>query len=175
MNNDGMAATARRSIAGLPEQFRQHLADVVVQVQDVADADMLASVGLTHPMQLSGLYSGRPIGDKSIWDIPGGTPDRIYLFRLPILAEARDRDIPVERLIHHVTIHEIGQLVGERFEDLSAADAALSNVIADGDADRDEALVRLLHKRSLRLSMIIAGTDPDDENPLFHKLDPILE
>ena len=39
MDNDGMAATARRSIAGLPDQFRQHLADVVVQVQDVADAD----------------------------------------------------------------------------------------------------------------------------------------
>ena len=120
MDNDGMAATARRSIAGLPDQFRQHLAGVVVQVQDVADADMLASVGLTHPMQLSGLYSGRPIGDKSIWDIPGGTPDRIYLFRLPILAEARDRDIPVERLIHHVTIHEIGHHFGLSDDDMHA-------------------------------------------------------
>ena len=72
------------------------------------------------------------------------------------------------------TIAEIGALVGERFDDLPAADAALSKLIAAGNADQDEALVRLFHKRSLRLSMIIAGTDPDDANPLFHKLDPIL-
>lgn len=72
------------------------------------------------------------------------------------------------------TIAEIGDLAGEQLEDLPAADAVLSKIIALGDPDRDEALVRLLHKRSLRLSMIIAGTDPDDENPLFHKLDPIL-
>ncbi len=115
-----MEAIARRSIAALPDQFRQHLNDVVVRVQDMADADMLQSVGLTHPMQLSGLYSGRPIGEKSIWDIPGGAPDRIYLFRMPILAEARDRDISLERLIHHVTIHEIGHHFGLSDDDMHA-------------------------------------------------------
>jgi hypothetical protein len=31
-----------------------------------------------------------------------------------------------------------------------------------------------MHRRVLRFSMIIAGTAPDDDNPLFHKLDPIL-
>ena len=46
--------------------------------------------------------------------------------------------------------------------------------IGRNDPEDDEALVRLFHRRALRLSMIIAGTDPDDENPLFHKLDPIL-
>ena len=120
IDNDAMEAAAKRSLAALPETFRRHLGDVVVRVQDVADADMLASVGLTHPMQLSGLYSGQPMDRKSVWDIPSGTPDRIYLFRLPILAEARDRDIPLERLIHHVMIHEIGHHFGLSDEDMHA-------------------------------------------------------
>ncbi len=115
-----MEAIAKRSLAALPEAFRRHLGEVVVRVQDTADAEMLESVGLTHPMQLSGLYSGRPIGEKSVWDIPSGTPDRIYLFRLPILAEARDHDIPLERLIHHVTIHEIGHHFGLSDDDMHA-------------------------------------------------------
>ncbi len=115
-----MEASAKRSLAALPEQFRQYLGDVVVRVQDVADAEMLKSVGLTHPMQLSGLYSGRPIDTKSVWDIPSGTPDRIYLFRLPILAEARDKDIALDRLIHHVMIHEIGHHFGLSDDDMHA-------------------------------------------------------
>ena len=46
--------------------------------------------------------------------------------------------------------------------------------IAQGNQTQDEGWVRALHRRSLRLSMIIAGTDPDAGNPLFHRLDPIL-
>ena len=72
------------------------------------------------------------------------------------------------------TIADIERLTGGHFSSPGEADAALMAFIQTGDPDRDEALVRLLHRKVLRLSMIIAGTDPDDENPLFHKLDPIL-
>ena len=73
-----MEAVALRSLANLPEEFRRYLGDVVVRVQDLATREMLESVGLTHPMQLSGLYTGRPIDNKSVWDVSDGTPDRIY-------------------------------------------------------------------------------------------------
>jgi hypothetical protein len=72
------------------------------------------------------------------------------------------------------TVSDIAQLLGETFQNIDAADEALMLRIAKGNPDEDEALVRLFHRRLLRLSMIIAGTDPDDDNPLFHKLDPIL-
>ena len=39
----------------------------------------------------------------------------------------------------------------------------------------DEAWVQAQHKRILRFSMLIAGTNPDSENPLFHRLDPIFQ
>jgi aminoglycoside phosphotransferase (APT) family kinase protein len=72
------------------------------------------------------------------------------------------------------TVADISQMAGKPFSDLSAADAAVLEIIAAGDPGRDEELVRIMHRRILRLSMIIAGTDPNDENPLFYKLDPIL-
>ena len=69
---------------------------------------------------------------------------------------------------------DINRLTGETHESLAAADEALRKVIAGDDPGRDEELVQIFHRRILRLSMIIAGTDPADENPLFSKLDPIL-
>jgi aminoglycoside phosphotransferase (APT) family kinase protein len=72
------------------------------------------------------------------------------------------------------SIRDIQQLTGQSFETLSCADAAAMAVIASDDSTRDEHWVHILHRRTLRLSMIIAGTEPNDDNPLFHRLDPIL-
>ena len=71
-------------------------------------------------------------------------------------------------------VAEINQVTGGQFESLSVADQAMMDWIADNDPARDATLVQLMHRRILRLSMIMAGSNPDDTNPLFHKLDPIL-
>lgn len=72
------------------------------------------------------------------------------------------------------TAREVQEATGRVLDDPSSAEATLMKIIGADDPSHDEALVRILHRRSLRLSMIIAGTDPNDENPLFHRLDPIL-
>lgn len=72
------------------------------------------------------------------------------------------------------TLDDLAMVIGRQFRSLEDADAAAMKAIADSDAASDAAWVQALHRRSLRLSMIIAGTDPDDSNPLFHKLDPVL-
>ena len=72
------------------------------------------------------------------------------------------------------TIADISQFTGQSFDSLDRADKAASEAIAANDPSSDEALVRIMHRRALRLSMIIAGTDPDTANPLFHILDPVL-
>ncbi|MEM7412443.1 MAG: phosphotransferase [Myxococcota bacterium] len=71
-------------------------------------------------------------------------------------------------------VNDLRDLGDRTTADLPAADAVLSELIAADDPAHDALLVRLLHRRSLRLSMIAAGTDPDPANPLFHRLDPIL-
>lgn len=116
---EAMEAMARRSMETLPDAFRRHMGNVVLRVDEHADPESLRAVGLTHPMQLSGLYTGRPIGHKSI-DDPVSMPDVIHLYRAPILAEAHQRGISVERLVHHVLIHEVGHHFGLSDDDMHA-------------------------------------------------------
>lgn len=116
---DAIEAMARRSLEALPEGFRRRMGNVVLRVEELADRESLEAVGLTHPMQLSGLYTGRPIGEKSVSD-PASMPDVIHLYRRPILAEARERGIAIERLVHHVVIHEVGHHFGLSDADMHA-------------------------------------------------------
>jgi aminoglycoside phosphotransferase (APT) family kinase protein len=72
------------------------------------------------------------------------------------------------------TVADMGRMAGRKFDDLASAETAAMEIIAAGDPARDEELVRIMHRRILRFSMIAAGTDPDEKNPFFHRLDPIL-
>ena len=63
---EDMDAIARKVLDGLPEPFRGHCADVVMMVEDFATPEQLASVGVFDRWELSGLYEGRPLPDRSI-------------------------------------------------------------------------------------------------------------
>ncbi|WP_298016242.1 metallopeptidase family protein [uncultured Parasphingopyxis sp.] len=118
-----MEAMARKSIDALPRQFLKEMGNIVLAVEEYATREALDSVGVAHPMGLSGLYHGRPIGTKSIEE-SGALPDKIFLYRQPILAEAADRGIPVARLVHHVVIHEVGHHFGLSDDDMHALEEA---------------------------------------------------
>ena len=77
---------ARAAMARLPAAFRQYLRDVVLRVEEFADDETLDALGLEDPFQLSGLYRGRPVGEKSVAD-SGALPDMIFLYRRALLDE----------------------------------------------------------------------------------------
>lgn len=113
-------ALADAALARLPEPFAAHLAGVVLQVEDFADAETLALLGIEDPFELTGLYEGVPVGEKH--SAPSGTlPDRIRLFRAPILDEWIARgDETLEHLVAHVVIHEVGHHFGLSDADIEA-------------------------------------------------------
>lgn len=117
---------ARQVIARLPEAFRAHLGDVVLLVEEEADAETLASVGLEHPLELTGVYHGRPIGDKSAFD-SGAMPNRIHLYRQAILAEWCETGVRLDDLVAHVTVHEIGHHFGLSDDDMHALEDAVAD------------------------------------------------
>lgn len=117
-----MDVLARKVLAGLPEPFRSHCADVVLMVEDFATAGQLASVGLVDRWELSGLYEGRPLPERSIW-ASGEMPPRIWLFRMPLVAEMRSTGVSLEALVRHVVIHEAGHHFGFSDEDMHALEA----------------------------------------------------
>jgi len=117
-------AIARRTLDALPEPFASHLRDVVLQVEEFAAEDILGAMGIEDPFDLTGLYEGLPINEKSV-DISGTLPDRILLFRRPILDEWADGDHSLERLVAHILIHEAGHHFGFSDDDMHALEDAV--------------------------------------------------
>lgn len=120
---DDIEAVARATIARLPAQFRAHLGEVVLIVEELADDETLAALGIEHPLDLTGLYHGLPVGEKSAF-ASAAPPDRIHLYRRAILDEWCDTGERLDTLVAHVTIHEIGHHFGLSDEDMHALEAA---------------------------------------------------
>ena len=115
-----METAARAAFDRLPREFAEHLGDVVIQVQDFAEDDLLREMGIENPFELTGVYEGLPLTERSI-EHSGTMPDRIRLFRLPILLEWCERgDETFEHLVAHVLVHEIGHHFGLSDEDMHA-------------------------------------------------------
>lgn len=122
---DAIEQLARAALARLPDAFRRHLDDVVLRVEDFADDETLAALGLDDPFQLSGLYRGRPIWTKSI-DDSGTLPDMIFLYRRALLDEWVESGETLEALVSHVLVHEVGHHFGLSDEDMHALEQAAS-------------------------------------------------
>lgn len=113
---------ARAALERMPEPFAAHLEGVLLVVEDFADAETLAALGMDDPFELTGLYEGVPIGEKH--NASGTMPDRIRLFRSPILDEWIARgDETLEHLVAHVVIHEVGHHFGLSDADIDALEA----------------------------------------------------
>ena len=117
---DEIEAIARAALARLPAQFAAHLGDVVLRVEEFADEELLAEMGIEDPFELTGVYEGTPLHEKSI-SHSGTLPDRIRLFRAPILDEWIARgDETLEHLVAHVLVHEVGHHFGLSDETMHA-------------------------------------------------------
>lgn len=112
-------AIARRTLDGLPAEFRAHLGDVVLIVEEFADEETLDALGIEHPLDLTGLYHGRPLGEKSSME-SGAPPDRIHLYRRAILDEWIETGVALDALVAHVVIHEAGHHFGLSDDDMHA-------------------------------------------------------
>lgn len=117
-------ALAETAWEGLPEAFRALCGNVVIQVSDFAHEDVLKHFQMDSPYDLTGLYHGVDLTQKSLSD-PAPEPDYVFLYRLPILLEWCERgDVTLSELITHVLVHEIGHHFGLSDEDMHAIEDA---------------------------------------------------
>ncbi|WP_380872566.1 hypothetical protein ACFB49_34910 [Sphingomonas sp. DBB INV C78] len=121
---DQIEALARAALARIPQAFRDHMGNVALFVEDFADDETLASMGFEDAFELTGLYHGTPIGQKSISDV-AAMPDRITLYRRPLLDEWADTGVSLEALVTHVVVHEVGHHFGLSDEDMHALEDAV--------------------------------------------------
>lgn len=114
-----MALAARDAI---PPPFQAAAREVAIRVEDFATDDLLDSMEIDDPYDLTGLYEGIPLTRKSVLDTPE-RPDAIWLFRAAILDEWAARgDVALDRLVTHVYVHELAHHFGWSDEDISRVD-----------------------------------------------------
>jgi predicted Zn-dependent protease with MMP-like domain len=117
---------AREVLGRLPQAFREHLADVVLRVEEFASAEQLAAVGMEDRWELTGLYEGVSLPEQSQWDHER-MPPVISLFRQPLLAEMRETGVGFAELVRHVVIHEAGHHFGFSDEDMHALEDSVED------------------------------------------------
>ena len=97
------------ALAQVPEQFRRRMENVAIVVEEWPPRRLEDGRGQEEG-PLLGLYEGTPLGER-----PGNyhliPPDRITLYRGPILALCRTR-AQVIREVRDTVVHEIGHYLG---------------------------------------------------------------
>jgi predicted Zn-dependent protease with MMP-like domain len=123
---DDLDRMAREAWAALPTSFRDLAGDVLIRVEDFADEEVLADVGIDDPFELTGLYSGVDLTQRSIMD-PSPAQPMVFLYRRAILEEWIDHgDVDLPHLVAHVLVHEIGHHFG-------LSDAFMHELLEDTD------------------------------------------
>ena len=109
---DDFAQIAEAAYAELPEAFRKLAGEIQFRVLDFADQETLDSMGIEDAFELTGLYHGVDLTQRSVLDAsPQAT--MVFLYRRPILDEwAENGNVTLGELISHVLVHEIGHHFG---------------------------------------------------------------
>ncbi len=97
---EDIEAIAAEALATIPEEFRRHVGNVRIQVDDFPSDEVEKAMELDTP------------------DI-----DRIFLYRRPILDYWCESEEDLPHIVRHVLIHEIGHHFGMSDDDMEAIEA----------------------------------------------------
>lgn len=113
---------AKAAVAALPDLFRLPAEAVSLRVQDFADFEILEALQIEDPYELTGLYDGVPLPEKSLSD-PAPQHDQIFLFRRAILEEWIERGtVSLAELVSHVVVHELAHHFGWSDDEIARID-----------------------------------------------------
>jgi predicted Zn-dependent protease with MMP-like domain len=97
---DRFEALVSEALDGIPEELGRLIDNVAVFVEE----------GERNP-NLLGLYQGVPLTRREGYGLGGGMPDRITIYRLPILVRCATEAEVVE-MVRVTVVHEVGHHFG---------------------------------------------------------------
>jgi predicted Zn-dependent protease with MMP-like domain len=121
---DDFAALAAKAFRELPEEFRALCGDVEIRVDDFPDKAALDSVGLEGEFDLLGLFEGVGLAHREANPVTGRMPNRVWLYRRPILDYWAEHEDTLGDVVSHVLVHEIGHHFGLSDDDIDAIEAS---------------------------------------------------
>jgi predicted Zn-dependent protease with MMP-like domain len=116
---DDLAELADRALASIPTGLAEHVRGVGISVEEMPDAETLDDLGIESAWELTGLYRGIPLTERSLGDV-APQPDLIFLYRQPILLEWIETGEDLYRLVRSVLVHEVAHHFGFSDADIEA-------------------------------------------------------
>ncbi len=122
MDREHFSRLVARALDSIPEEFRQHMHNVAVVVEDEPrlrvrrTASSSAGPRRAHKLLL-GVFEGVPATKKSVFDVPLG-PDRIVLYQKNI-ERICHTDAEIRHEIRQTLLHELGHYFGMSEAELS--------------------------------------------------------
>ena len=118
---DEIVTMAEQGLATIPQPLATKMENVSFVVQDWPEDETLRKLGIPSRLGLLGLYRGTPLIARSVWQV-SRFPDRIFLYRQPIIAHARRTGSDLAHVVRHVLIHEIAHHFGYSDADIAAVE-----------------------------------------------------
>ena len=113
-------AIARRTLDRLPSPFADSLGDIVLLIEEVADADTARRLGPRPPDASSAAFTKAFRSTDRASSSRACCPSASRLYRRPILDEWQSTRFSLEQLVSHIVIHEVGHHFGFSDDDMHA-------------------------------------------------------
>ena len=114
----------RRAFANLPEEFRTLAGEITIAVAEFPEDDVVDELEAESPFDILGLFQGVGLAHAEATPATGTWPNRIWLYRRPILDYWAEHEESLGAIVTNVLIHEIGHHFGLSDEDMEALEDA---------------------------------------------------
>lgn len=120
---DDLTLLADEAFRSLPAEFRNLCSDLVVRVEDFADAEVLDELGCESDYDLLGLFTGTGLPHRGV-SVSGAMPNMVFLYRRAILDYWAEHEESLGAIVTHVLVHEIGHHFGLSDDDMARIELA---------------------------------------------------
>jgi predicted Zn-dependent protease with MMP-like domain len=114
----------------LPKEFRDLTGNLIIEVADFPTDDVFEDMALETPFDLLGLFEGQGLSERFTMDT-ANLPNKIVLYRRPILDYWAENDETLGDIVTHVLIHEIGHHFGLSDDDMERIEESADSPLGD--------------------------------------------
>ena len=120
MRSDDFDRLVAEAWARIPARFRRRMKNIAFLVEDDPSPMQLARGRVPHGGTLLGLYEGRPLTMRSVFE-PFAMPDRITIFQGPHQRLAQSPD-HLAKMVEDTVWHEVAHYFGMNERQVRAAE-----------------------------------------------------
>nr|AAQ08610.1 conserved hypothetical protein [Agrobacterium vitis] len=121
---------AIEAFGNLPKEFGDLTGNLIIEIADFPADGVFEDMALETPFDLLGLFEGRGISERFSMET-GEVPNKITLYRRPILDYWAENEETLGDIVTHVLIHEIGHHFGLSDDDMERIEESVDDGMAD--------------------------------------------